>query len=55
MQKMSVTKTSTSNSRGADAKKDQAERKPSAAPQPLDMKTLERVSGGVAELPKKTW
>ena len=30
-------------------------RKRSAAPQPLDLKTLERVAGGTTALPNKYW
>lgn len=30
-------------------------RKRPAAPQPLDLKTLERVSGGTTDLPNKYW
>ena len=56
MPKMSATKTPSSQPRRADAKPDPSVRKPGAAPQPLDLKTLERVSGGIsAELPKRTW
>ena len=32
-----------------------APRKPAAAPQPLDQKSLERVGGGLVELPHKYW
>lgn len=30
-------------------------RKATTAPQPIDLKTLERVAGGLLELPKKYW
>lgn len=30
-------------------------RKSPAAPQPLDLKTLERVAGGTTELPNRYW
>ena len=32
-----------------------APRKPVAAPRPLDQKSLERVGGGLIELPHKYW
>ncbi len=53
MQQASRTKTNVETARvGKDVS---AQRKPVAAPRPLDPKTLERVSGGTTALPHKYW
>lgn len=53
MQKTSASKTAAPTKRPA--AQQSPLRKAAAAPQPLDLKTLERVAGGTTELPKRTW
>ncbi|MEO7152658.1 MAG: hypothetical protein ABIX46_13250 [Burkholderiaceae bacterium] len=52
MQKTNRQKTPAATTRTATATA--SDRKP-AAPQPLDLRSLERVAGGFCELPKKYW
>ena len=53
MQKPSNAKTTTPTQRTA-AQQTPLRKRPSA-PQPLDLKTLERVAGGSTDLPNKYW